>query len=75
MTYSLSITGVPAGNVYQPAKELTITDANCVTPGAEQYAMQTGTQFLVQQPDGSQAYYTYDAERCIPGVQRVLRRV
>jgi hypothetical protein len=73
-TYSLAVTGVSANNGWQP-KVLDVPDQVCQTAGDEQNAMQTGTQFLVKMPDGSQVWHVFDTERCIPGVQRVLRRV
>lgn len=52
-----------------------IEDAAVNTPQQEQRYMQFNTPFLAQGPDGQQAWYTYDAERSIPGVLRVIRRV
>ena len=74
-TYSLSVTGVSASNPYQPTGLLDVPDQVCQSAGSEQSAMQIGTSFLVKMPDGSQVWHVFDAERCIPGVQRVLRRL
>ena len=73
-TYSIGNTGCAAGNAQQPLV-FTVSDAVCNSVGAEQQAMRLGTQFLCKNPDGSQSYYTYDVERSIPGVKRVLRAV
>lgn len=74
VTFSQSIDGASADNAQQP-KNINIPDANCISAGAEQNAMQTGTAFLAQFPDGSSVLCVYDTERCIPGVQRVLRKL
>lgn len=73
-TYSQTITGASADNAQQP-KVIDVPDAVCVSAGAEQNAMQTGTSFLAKYPDGSLVTCVYDTERCIPGVKRVLRRL
>lgn len=81
MTYSLATIGFDAGQVFPPALKpvssqiapLQISDVNAL-PGAQQNAMQTGTQVLCKLPDGSQAYYTFDAERSTPGYP-VMKRV
>lgn len=74
-TYSLNIKGAPASNPTLPVNHV-IDDAVCNTPQAEQNAMMLGTPFLARQvPGGPQFWYVYDAERSIPGVLRVLRRV
>jgi len=73
-TYSLSNTGCLAENAQQPLV-YKVPDQVSNSVGAEQQAMQLGTQFLAKGPDGSQAYFIFDAERSIPGVRRVLRRV
>jgi hypothetical protein len=74
-TYSLSITGVPGHNPFQPTKQVTLPDNVGISSGSEQNTMQTGAQFLCKMPDGSQAWHVFDESRCIPGVLRVLRRV
>lgn len=74
MTYSVGITGCPADN---PTRPLTLTvDDTMSRPGDQQNAMMLNTQFLCLQPDGSQAYYTYDAERSDPSKNlRYLKKV
>lgn len=72
-TYSQSITGADVSNEFAP-KVLTIGDSVAGTQARGQ-AMRLGTQFLVKGPDGSQAWYTYDAERNIPGVLNYLVKV
>jgi len=74
-TFSIGVTGVEADSRFQLAKQLTIGDSVCASAGDEQNAMQTNTQFLVKMPDGSKVWHTYDAERSIPGVSLVLKRV
>jgi hypothetical protein len=73
-TFSLGIQGVSADNAQQP-KVWDIPDAACQTAGDEQQYMQLGTSFLAKLPDGSRVPCVYDAERCVPGVARVLRRL
>lgn len=73
MTYSQGVTGAPAENPYRPAS-LRISDS-VATTGAQQNAMAQNTPFLAMGPDGQQAWYVYDTERCLPGVTRILRRV
>ncbi len=75
MTYSLNFKGAGASNPQIPVNHV-IDDAACNTPMAEQRAMMLGTPFLARTvPGGPEFWYTYDAERSIPGVLRVLRRV
>jgi len=74
-TFSIGITGVEADSRFQLAKQLTIGDSACQTPGDEQQTMRLGTAFLVKMPDGSQLWHTYDAERSIPGGALVLKRL
>lgn len=71
-TYSLGLTGAPADNPAQPLA-LTVDDA-VGRAGAMASAMQNRTPFLAKGVDGVTRLYTYDAERSIPGVTRVLRR-
>lgn len=80
MTYSLANTGATvspqgrmAGNPTLPLNRQ-ISDNVINSPGAEQNAMMLGAPFLVKRPDGSEAFYRYDAERSIPGVLRILLR-
>jgi hypothetical protein len=84
-TYSQSVTGINAGARYNTAKTIQVGDldaagndvsgcnAGCV--GAQQGSMSRGNQILCKNPDGSQSYYTIDAERTIPGVSVVMRPV
>ena len=74
-TFSIAVTGVAAGNPYQPTGEMTIGDSVCQSAGDEQQAMQLGTAFMVKMPDGSKVWHTFDAERSIPGVSLVLKRL
>lgn len=65
MTYSLGATGRRA----EPPFVLTnikVGDA-AGTTGAQQNAMMNGTPILCQRPDGSQGWYTIDADRSQPG--------
>jgi len=74
MTYSLAVTGVPADNPQAPLS-LDVEDA-AARYGSAQNDMMTGAQFLCRGPDGSEAYYTYDAERSNPDIGlRILKRV
>lgn len=81
MTYSLANTGAtvnPQGALVdysQLPKNQQVSDNVINSPMAEQQAMMRGTPFLAKGPDGGQALHVYDAERSIPGVQRVLRRL
>jgi hypothetical protein len=74
-TFSIAVTGVPADSRFQLAKQFTIGDSVCQSAGNEQNAMQLGTAFLVNMPDGGQVWHTYDAERSIPGGSLVLKRL
>jgi hypothetical protein len=74
-TYSLAILGYSTAQ--QPmfataSKNLTVGDSGA---SAEQYNMRLNTQILCKNQDGSQSWYTYDAERSIPGVLRVMKKV
>ena len=79
-TYSQSITGINAGTRYVP-KSLSVGDTDAAgnvvgtTVGAEQGSMARGNQVLCKNPDGSQSWYTIDAERSVPGVSLVMRAV
>lgn len=80
-TYSLGITGLRADTQYTP-ETLTIGDSAVIGVqtsdpgrfGAMGYTMQKGGQFLCKRNDGSQGWYTYDAERSTPSVP-VLKAV
>lgn len=81
-TYSQSITGINAGARYNVPKTIQVgdTDAagNALLSGCapcQQGSMQRGNQILCKNPDGSQSWYTIDAERSIPGVSLVMRPV
>lgn len=74
-TFSIGVTGVEADSSFQLAGQLTVGDSVCQSIGDEQNAMSLGTAFLVKMPDGSQVWHTYDAERSIPGVSLVLKRL
>lgn len=73
-TYSLSIAGASAHNIFQP-KNQQVEDAYANTPQKEQQTMSNGSSFLIKGPDGGSYRHVYDAERSIPGVLRVTRRV
>ena len=70
-TYSLSATGVVAGGFQlNTAKIYDIPDlsrsgiqSGAVGGGGQANAMRIGDQMLVKRPDGSQGWYTLDAER------------
>lgn len=63
-TYSLGATGILAGSVFAVATEKVGDSAGLL--GSQQNAMRNGTQVLCKNPDGSQTYYTIDAERSTP---------
>jgi hypothetical protein len=63
-TYSLAATGQPAGSLFA-VKTLQVSDAAGLI-GSQQLAMARNTQVLCKKPDGSQAYFTLDAERSTP---------
>lgn len=65
MTYSLGVKGARADALPFAPETLTIDDAQALT-GGMQRAMQLGTPFLCKRPDGSQGYFTFDAERSTP---------
>jgi hypothetical protein len=72
-TYSTSITGVDAGNLFQPATLTLPDDSSSV--GGQQLAMSDGTPLLCKNKDGSSSYYTLDTYRSIPGVSKVLLKM
>lgn len=79
-TYSQSVTGLNANTRYTP-KSLQVADTDAAGNvavagvGAEQGVMSRGNQILCKNPDGSQSWYTIDAERSVPGVSLVMRAV
>jgi len=74
MTYSLSITGTPSHNPFIP-KNVTLDDSVVASVGDEQGAMAEGAVFNVKFPDGSNVPCVFDAERSIPGVLRIVRKI
>lgn len=64
-TYSQSVNGLSAANLFTSTKVLKIEDTHSF-PGARANAMQTGLAILCQRPDGSTGYYKLDAERSTP---------
>ena len=69
-TYSLKATGVVSGNSLLTTQIYDIPDlsrsgiqAGAVGGGGQANAMRIGDQMLVKRPDGSQGWYTLDAER------------
>ena len=73
-TYSQSATlGLDANSIFVTEK-IKLPDTAALV-GGQQNAMMTGTQVLCKKPDGSQAYFTIDAERSIPGVSIILKAV
>jgi hypothetical protein len=73
-TYSLSTQGYAADNTIAAAKpRLYLPDSASQRPDTMHAAMALGKQILCQQPDGSQAWYTLDAERSTDA-NPVLRR-
>ena len=60
-TYSLKATGRLSGQLFAIAGEKVGDSAGLV--GSQQLAMAQGTQILCKNPDGSQSWYTIDAER------------
>lgn len=80
-TYSQSLAGINAGTRYTP-KTVQVGDADIAGNVNQSWAPDiTGTvtvrgnQILCKNPDGSQSWYTIDAERSIPGVSLVMRPV
>lgn len=69
-TYSLKATGVVSGNSVLTKQIYDIPDlsrsgiqSGAVGGGGQANAMRIGDQMLVKRPDGSQGWYTLDAER------------
>ena len=73
-TYSQSIVASGAHNPILP-KTVQIEDAVCNSAQQEQQAMQLNTVFQGKGPDGALMNYVFDAERSIPGVLRIIRRI
>lgn len=71
-TYSLAVQGALADN-RSLTKVITLPD-DAALPGSMAQAMQNGTQILCKNQDGSQSWYTLDAERSTPTVP-VLKKV
>ena len=65
MTYSLAVKGAAADSLPNAVQTLTVADTVAL-PGGMANAMMLGTPFLCKKPDGSSAYFTYDAERSTP---------
>lgn len=72
-TYSLAATGRPADQTPNVVNNVKIGDTAGLV-GSQQLAMSTGAQILCKNPDGSQSWYTIDAERSLPGAV-VLKEV
>ena len=64
-TYSLAQKGQRADSVFAVTNR-TLPDSSATT-GGQAAAMQNGSQILCKNPDGSQSWYTLDAERSTPG--------
>lgn len=74
-TYSLAVTGTRADSSPYAVNNVVLADTVSQSVGDQQNAMQLNTPFLCKNPDGSFSWYVLDAERSIPGVNRVLRPV
>ena len=72
-TYSLSATGRRADQTPAVTEFVKIGDSAGLA-GSQDNAMRNGTPVLCKNPDGSQSWYTLDAERSRPGAI-VLRAV
>ncbi len=70
-TYSLAIKGHRSDS-FGTLTNLTIGDSSALVPDQAQ-AMMFGTQVLCKQPDGSSAWYTFDAERSTPAFPVLLK--
>ena len=64
MTYSLGLTGIRADSQFGVAT-VDVGDA-ALAGSSHNYVMSQNTQVLCKNPDGSQSYYTIDAERSTP---------
>lgn len=69
-TYSLGATGTRADRIV--TNTLKVGDSAGLA-GSQQLAMSDGTQVLCKNPDGSQSWYTFDAERSLPGGPVVMK--
>lgn len=65
MTYSLAAVGKRSDETPFEINSVKIGDAAGLL-GSQQLAMKNNTQVLCKNPDGSQSYYTIDAERSTP---------
>lgn len=65
MTYSLGATGHAADALFG-VDNVKIGDAAGLA-GTQQGAMSQNTPVMCKRPDGSQAWFTIDAERSLPG--------
>ena len=82
-TFSQSLTGVSANARYNAPKTVQVGDLDAAgnalnsigDAGAQQGSTMRGNQILCKNPDGSQSWYTIDAERSVPGVSLVMRAV
>ena len=63
-TYSLAVKGARADSV-QAVQNVTVGDT-IGADGAYNLSMRNNTQLLCKNPDGSQTYFTIDAERSTP---------
>lgn len=61
MTYSLGLTGIRADSQFGVAT-VDVGDA-ALAGSSHNYVMSRNTQVLCKNPDGSQSWYTLDAER------------
>ena len=64
-TYSLAAKGMRADSEFA-VQNVKIGDTAGLA-ASQAYAMQTGLPIFCKNPDGSQSYYTIDAERSLPG--------
>ena len=72
-TYSLAVTALRAGDEFT-AKTVQVGDSAARSYGGPQLAMSQNTQVLCKNPDGSQSWYTFDAERSTPS-NLIMKRV
>jgi hypothetical protein len=83
-TYSIATVGVRADNLITKLQQVQVPDSvqpsgtltimATATVGGMQNAMRLGQQMLCKNPDGSQSWYTFDAERSTPS-NPILRPV
>lgn len=79
-TYSQAVTGVNANAMYNAPKTVQVGDVDAAgndvgsSARARDGAMMRGAQILCKNPDGSQSWYTIDAERSLRG-QTIMRPV